>query len=155
MPTIATIQAPSFGNIGNVDMRVILTRPGTPVYMEVTELNVHYVSAVCKLQVFEGNIRRVHPRSVAPPDMKPSVPMSGISMTYSGPRKGKVRATKYDNEKGKKLTRYFQNSHKSDDPSEAIQEACRYMSGSPSSGSQDQEQVVEEEQGGAGDHDDN
>jgi hypothetical protein len=125
MPSICQVEAPSFGAIDTLVMNVVMSKPGLAVQLELTRDNIEYLSAVCKLQIDQGDIKREHPRSRVPEESRQELNVPGFSMVYVGKRAGQIRFS----EKAGTTSRYIKPEG-GEDLSATIERACKQFKAS-------------------------
>lgn len=93
LPSFVVVNTPQFDGIESVSMRVLLSSPCRPLFIELIPANIVYLRSVVNMQIAAGDIKRMHPRHIIPPEERVKVPVgeTGISAVYSGTLKGWLR----------------------------------------------------------------
>ena len=86
MPDCLTIIAPSVRDVQGVQLRVLATKPGQGLWVELTHASIEYLCKVVEAQHVDGDIRRVHPRERVPEDARVCVDTVGVSYSYTTKR---------------------------------------------------------------------
>ena len=105
LPDVITICAPSVSNIEATDMNVICSKGGVPLWIEMNEDNLTYISKAMHAQVESGDIVCKHPRDNHTDQSRVSCPAPGICFAHD--RNSWRVTTPIDNSTKAKRTRYF------------------------------------------------
>lgn len=102
LPSTVVLQAPEIEGTTSVPMRVLLSKPGQPLWLELKHENLRYLIEAVGRQISRGNIKRHHPRDEVDQTSRVDSGVKGLSFDYKrqcfkAQRKmeGKVVATKF------------------------------------------------------------
>lgn len=103
LPAMVTLQAPDIEGLGltKVPLRVLLSKPGQPLWLELKHENLQYLIQAVSKQISEGNIKRRHPRDELDQSSRVDSGVTGLTFDYTRQcfkakkkMEGKVVATK-------------------------------------------------------------
>ena len=101
IPMFAPVDVKGYGEIEGISMNVLMEKPTRPLYVELNNKNLRFLTDVIAAQYKDGSIHRKHPREVEAAESG----AGGISECYSGAKKGCIRVT-YTKEDGSKGNHY-------------------------------------------------
>jgi hypothetical protein len=81
LPSTIPIELDSIDCDGRFEMRCIVNKPGSRVYMELTQANVEYLRRVVHAQLQEGAVHNQHARTVTPSPISTHTP--GVTFSYA------------------------------------------------------------------------
>ncbi|CAK0860898.1 unnamed protein product [Prorocentrum cordatum] len=84
--TTTTVHGPTMGDIKGIPFKVIIDRPGTPLYVQLEEDLVMHLKACCEFEIKSGTVHRQHPSEKVPAELKVDIkeyPGLGFSYTKS------------------------------------------------------------------------
>ena len=109
MPDMCSITTPEFKTVPSIQMTVLLNRG--PLWIELNNDNIKYISDVCKMQIMDGDIQSKHrkPKDDDDDDQL-TTGVAGINMIRSGRMKGAIRCVYRDGltKKSKYITAHME-----------------------------------------------
>ena len=82
--TTTTVHGPTMGDIQGIPFKVIIDRPGTPLYVQLEEDLVMYLKACCEFEIKSGAVHRQHPSEKVPAELKVDTKeYPGLSFSYA------------------------------------------------------------------------
>ena len=102
LPASVSVFAPDIDGVSGLEMRVLMCKPGQPLWLELNQENIQYLVEVVDRQISMGDIKRAHPRLAVDDIDRVHSDIKGVSYSY---KRNSVRVTgKVD---GKVATKYF------------------------------------------------
>ena len=102
LPKIIVVEAPCVDDVPGKEMRLLLDKPGKPLWMELNEGNLKYLKDSVGCQINSGQIKRSHPRATIEEESRVECDVKGLCYSY---KRKSVRATGQVD--GKPVTKYF------------------------------------------------
>ena len=78
------MRAPDVYDVKGIDMRVVLSKPASPLYVEALPANLAYLTMVAQRQMEDGSVSpQKHPREHVPESERVHVSEPGVSFSYA------------------------------------------------------------------------
>ena len=82
IPAVVTVQAPDIDVVPGIPLKVLNERKGKPLWIELTDDALSYLSQSVARQIETGEIKRVHPREHVSEDDRIQTHVKGVSYSY-------------------------------------------------------------------------
>lgn len=125
MPASIVAEVPDVEGVEGVSMRMLLSNPKLPLWVELTVANLDFLIEVVNRQIASGVIKRVHPRDAVGEDERVQLGSEHAGVSYSYKRSSIRARAQFD---GRTATKYFK-VQKPEDVDDAVKEAEAWATG--------------------------